>query len=78
MSIQAINADPSVRSTPVAASNPINPNDVAAFQSLLAEGATPPLAPSDSSGAATLADFYQKVQYDVVNMCVQYSPTFRD
>ena len=78
MSIQAINSNPPVNNAPTAVSNPVNPGDVAAFQALVAEGTTPPVVAPDATQQATLADFYKKVQYDVVNMCVQYTPTFRD
>ena len=78
MSIPVINSNAPVSSTQVAASKPIDPNDVTAFQSLLSEGATPSMAANQANGAATLADFYKQVQFDVVNMCVQYTPTFRD
>ena len=93
MSIEAINATPRLNSVPVSATNsinptnpnnpialiaPINPSDVAAFQSLVSDGAVAPAATPDAIHAATMADFYKQVQYDVVNMCIQYIPTFRD
>jgi hypothetical protein len=87
MSIEAINATPLSNNVPVSAANSINPtnpiaainpSDVAAFQSLLSDGAVTPAETPEATDVATLADFYKQVQYDVVNMCIQYIPTFRD
>ena len=90
MSIEAINATPLLSSVPVSATNsinptnpnnpiaPINPSDVAAFQSLVSDGAVTPAETLEATHTASLADFYKQVQYDVVNMCIQYIPTFRD
>jgi len=81
MSIEAINATPLSNSVSVSATspiNPINPSDVAAFQSLLSDGAAASAATPEATHAATMADFYRQFQYDVVNMGIQYIPTFRD
>ena len=87
MSIDTINATPRLNSVPVSATDsinptnptaPINPSDVAAFQSLVSDGAVTPAETLEATHTASLADFYKQVQYDVVNMCIQYIPTFRD
>jgi hypothetical protein len=87
MSIEAINATPLSNSASVSATNSnsattsinqINPSDVAAFQSLLSDGAAASAATPEATHAATMADFYRQFQYDVVNMGIQYIPTFRD
>ena len=77
MSIEVINSFPSLNVHSQPSSNPINSSDVATFQSLVAEAAATSEPTTDTAQAAALADFYKQVQYDIVNMCIHYSPTFR-
>jgi hypothetical protein len=87
MSIEPINATPLSHSASVSATNSnsattsidqINPSDVAAFQSLVSNVAVASATTPEVTHAATLADFYRQFQYDVVNMGIQYIPTFRN
>jgi hypothetical protein len=86
MSIEAINATPLSNNASVSATNSnsattlnnqIVPSDVAAFQSLVSNVAAASAATPEATHTATMADFYRQFQYDVVNLGIQYIPTFR-